>query len=138
MKRSPLRKKPRKKSLAGLKRKLWEVFSKFVRQRGMDENGMTSCISCGKTGEWHSFDAGHFIPRSAGLSTYFHETNVWTQCQNCNLFRQGNTYHYALALQKKFGEGIIEELEVIAKQSKKYYPSDYEEMIERYTSLLKD
>lgn len=137
MKRTPLKKKPRKKSLAGLKLKAWGVFSKFIRQRGMDENGFNYCISCGELDHWKNLQAGHFLPKSLGLSIYFEERNVWPQCSLCNLTWQGNQIPYEIALKKRFGESITEELKALQRQPKKYYPSDYEEMIERYTSLIK-
>lgn len=132
-----LRKK-RKKSLATLKRELWKIFSIFVRQREIDDNGYVQCISCQKIDHWKNLQAGHFIPKSLGLSIYFEPRNVFQQCSFCNLVKQGNAYNYALSLQKRFGEGIVEELEAQAKQSKKYYPWEYEELIEEYKAKIKD
>ena len=129
--------KKRKKSLAGLKRELWKVFSLFVRQREADENGMTKCISCDYVGHWKDMDAGHFIPRSLGLSTYFEPRQVWQQCKTCNLSKEGNVYYYGLELKKRFGEGIVDELWTLQKQDKKYYPWEYEELIEHYKALVK-
>lgn len=130
--------KKRKKSLATLKRELWKVFSIFIRQREMDEHGYALCISCGKLEQWEHLQAGHYLPKSLGLSIYFHPKNVWQQCSYCNLNLQGNSHHYAIALKKKFGERIIEELESIQRQPKKYLPWEYEELIAEYKGKIKD
>lgn len=137
LRKTGFKKKLRKKSLASLKRKLWEVFSIFVRQREADQDGYAACISCGKLEYWKYLQAGHFLPKSLGLSIYFHPQNVWQQCSFCNLAKQGNAHHYAIALKKKFGEGIVEELESIQRQPKKYYAWEYEEMIEDYKAKIK-
>jgi len=130
-------KRKKLKSLSTLKKKLWTIFSQYVRMREADENGITSCISCGKRGHWRSFDAGHFVPKSTGLWCYFLEKSVHPQCQKCNLFLQGNQYEYALSLKKKYGEGVIDEIMSQRKEGFKYSRSDYEEMIQYYSDKVK-
>lgn len=82
-------------------------------------------------------DAGHYIPKTYGLSIYFEEKNVHPQCTGCNRFRRGNLTAYAIALRKRYGETILEELDALKHQTRKFSESDYEELIERYKSLLK-
>ncbi len=82
-------------------------------------------------------DAGHFYPKSLGLSVYFVEKMVHAQCQYCNLVLQGNQVEYAKALVKKYGEGILEELEQIKKTTVKFSRIDYVELIEKYKELTK-
>lgn len=65
-------------------------------------------------------DAGHFIPGSTcGKGLFFSERNVFSQCTGCNRFRHGNGNQYALALTRKFGEGVLEELDAIRREEKK-------------------
>lgn len=126
------------KSLPSLKKKLWKIFSEYIRRREADENGFVACISCGKIDHWKNQDAGHYIPKSLGLSVYFEEKSVHSQCRGCNLFRHGNLSAYAISLRKKYGDGILEELDRIKNTPVKFSKLDYEEMIEKYKGKLNE
>lgn len=80
--------------------------------------------------------AGHYIPKSLGLSIYFEERNVHPQCAGCNTFRHGNLTAYALALKKKYGEGILEELDALKNSPKKIGIPEYLSLIENYRERL--
>ena len=77
--------------------------------------------------------AGHYVPKSYGLSLYFDERNVNSQCSGCNLFKHGDLSSYAVALRKKYGPDILEELDAKRKEVKKYTRAEYEELIRKYT-----
>lgn len=126
--------KPKRKK--STKAQFWKIFSVWVRRRGTDAEGMNVCISCGDRRRWQELQAGHFIPRSLGLSTYFEPRNVWPQCAKCNVAWQGNIHAYALALQKKFGEGIVDELRAIQRQMTKIPGWRYYELIQEYKAKL--
>lgn len=132
------RRKPLRKRAVNLKNKLWKIFSEYIRRREADENGMVSCISCGAVRHWKEIHAGHYIPRSAGLAVYFSEKNVHPQDAACNTFRHGNLSQYALALRKKYGEGILEELDALRRETRKISQVEYAELIEKYKSKLKE
>lgn len=123
--------------LPRLKKRLWILFSQYIRQRDADENGYAPCISCGKVEHYKLQDAGHYHPKSLGLSVYFLEKGVHNQCTACNRFRHGNLTAYAIALRKRYGEGILEELEQIKNTPLKLSRVDYMEMIEKYQKLIK-
>lgn len=76
--------------------------------------------------------------KSLSLALRYHEKNVHAQCVACNLWRHGNPTSYALALQRKYGDTILEELDQIRKANEgmKISPSDYQEMIETYKNKL--
>lgn len=104
----------------------------------MNEMGFVPCISCGKQDIMGLMDAGHYIPKTYGLSIYFEEKNVHAQCTGCNRFRRGNLTAYAIALRKRYGENILEELDALKHQTRKFSQSDYEELIEKYKGLLNE
>lgn len=89
---------------------------KFIRLRDT-KGSRCPCISCGKPVQYgtHDCQAGHFYP---GIAIYraleFDEQNVNVQCFQCNYGRQGNPEGYKLGLVKKYGEGILEKLELRA------------------------
>ncbi len=71
MKRTALKKKSKEKKSV-LKRKLWKVFSLYIRTR--DKN---ICFICGRYATGSGYHASHFIPKSiGGLELYFNEYNV--------------------------------------------------------------
>ena len=91
-------------------------FSKFVRLRDSDSHGILRCISCGEPVFWKKADAGHFIKRQH-KSLRFDEKNVNGQCRKCNWLLQGNDINYAKGLEKKYGSGIIELLELAKRNT---------------------
>lgn len=120
----------RKLTTSQQKKKLWKIFSQFIRLRDR-----ATCITCGKIGEFGEMHAGHYVPASVGgLALYFHEKNVHCQCPGCNLFRHGNLSVYALKLQKKYGDGILRELELERQKITKNFP--FEKLIEDYTKRI--
>jgi len=136
MKRTPLRsvspnkvvyKKPK---IGVLKKKLWKVFSQYIRQR---DKGF--CWACGRSGfSGSGYHAGHFISKSVGgISLYFHEDNVHGCCYNCNINLGGNLYEYGIRL----GEEKVAELYELKKQTAKWTIEDYEEKIAHYKEELK-
>ena len=65
-----------KVTVGKLKKKLWKLFSKYIRQR---DN--YTCVTCGQKGEGSGIHAGHYITKAVGgIGLYFHEQNVHAQC----------------------------------------------------------
>ena len=113
-------------SIKTTKAKLVRVFSHFIRLRDTNEHGVGQCISCGKfvvawrvadgKMKWNqSVHAGHYYSRGASKSLYFDEKNVNLQCNQCNSFHEGNKQGYAQGLIRKYGSGILDLLELKAK-----------------------
>lgn len=124
-----MRKKP-----INLKKVLWKLFSEYIRRR---DKGV--CITCGRRDDWKNMDAGHYIPRSVGgLALYFDEKNVHAQCGGCNRFGHGRLYDYALALKRKYGDTILEELEYKRRKVRPWSKSEYELLIKDYQKKLKN
>lgn len=130
LKRSKLRKHSKQK-ISVLKRHLWEVFSKFIRQR--DNN---TCFICGRKGSGgSSIQAGHFIPKSVGgLALYFNEDNVHACCYNCNINLGGNLYEYGI----KLGPEKVFYLKALQHQFTEISADEYQNKINHYTNLLKE
>ncbi len=125
------------------KQKLWRIFAEFIRLRDAPD-GYGNCVSCNKmvsypngTGAWH---AGHFLPRSVTYnSVYFDERNVNGQCIHCNYFLEGNTEQYRKGLIRKYGEGIIDDLDVKRLTGiSKMYPFEYQELTKMYRVKVKE
>jgi 5-methylcytosine-specific restriction endonuclease McrA len=157
---------PRKvsaKSLPQLKRVFWDVVSKWIKQRDSDENGYSSCISCGKSLSNHTVDcqAGHFVPKGQGGSHHLGlplhpteisneiiapfgydratlcEANINIQCCRCNM-QQGNWVGYEAGFKEKYGTDMLEALKFDANRSVvlKRSKSDYIMAIGYYKGML--
>lgn len=120
------------------KKKLWTLFSRHIRLKYADDNGQVRCVTCGSIWHWKEIHAGHYIPKSRGLSVYFEERNVHPQCVACNTYHHGALDKYALFLQEKYGPGILEELDQLSRQIKKISKFEYEEMIEHYKGMVSE
>lgn len=126
----------RLKSLPFLSKKLWKIFSEYVRRKDADEEGAVACFTCGRWDVWKNLDAGHYIAKSVSLSLRFDERNVKPQCTACNRFRHGNLTQYALALQELYGTEILGQLNAEKHQITKFTRFGYEEMIQKYQEKL--
>ncbi len=84
-----------------LEKKLDAIFSKFIRKRDNYK-----CVTCGAAGD----QAGHYKKRSH-KNTRWCEKNVNCQCARCNLYLGGNESKHAIYLEKKYGFGILQELD---------------------------
>ncbi|MBD9179512.1 MAG: recombinase [Odoribacter splanchnicus] len=136
-KKTPLFDKPTPKfSPSSLKSKLDRIFSQFIRLRDADNNGYVRCISCGKVRYWKDVDCGHFVNRSH-MSLRFNEKNCNAQCQGCNRFDEGNNIGYTKGIIKKYGIGVIDELEVLKYQTTSFSEFDYQVMIKYYQDKVK-
>jgi len=109
-------------SISLLKKKLWKEFSLFIRSR---DN--YTCFTCGRKGEGGGMHAGHFIPKSVGgITLYFHEDNVKSQCYHCNINLGGNQWEYGQRLGKKKVDELMKLKQVTAKWSVQDYLSKIE------------
>jgi hypothetical protein len=131
-----VRKKRREASIALLKKKVWKVFSIYIRSRDKDFRDQVKCFTCDRVDHWKTMDAGHYIPKSTGgAGLYFHEKNVHPQCTGCNRFRHGNLTQYALRLQQKYGNNILKELDAMRGQV--WQKRELERLLEYYTLRVK-
>ena len=120
----PKKKKIDKKSTKYLRKKLWEIFSKYVR---IKEKG--KCISCPTVKHWKEMNAGHFVHKDC---LDFDERNVHCQCPRCNLFLSGNSIPYAIKLESIYGYGIVQILKKEGDKIKIWKTKELEDKIAYY------
>jgi len=114
------------KGVSKLKKELDKWFSLFIRYR---DKGV--CYTCGMQKHPKEMQNGHFAPRQY-LAVRYSEINNNCQCYACNMLYNGQPSAYAINLKKQYGEGIVEEIESLRKQTTKLTPMWYEEQIELY------
>lgn len=111
---------PRRK--IDLKRKAWDTFSRWIRNRDQ------ICITCGSK---NANQAGHFW--HAVLD--FDEMNINGQCHKCNHYLSGNLAPYAVYLINKYGLEKFRDLEVrhyLAMGGEYRTDQDYLDIIDKY------
>lgn len=148
MKRSPFKRrykapsKPKIKrrqdkleSIKHLKLRVWTLISLYVRKR----DGYR-CVTCGATGV--NMDCGHYRHNSernmslGGNALWYDLRNLNCQCSfNCNRNLSGNLANYAIFLEKKYGSGILQEIDTLYRTYKKW---TREELLEKINWLIKE
>lgn len=112
-------------------KRLDAVFSKYIRLRDADDNGICRCITCGTPHNWKNIQNGHHFKRQY-MSVRFHEMNCNSQCVKCNWLGQGEDVKYREALIKKYGQGEYDKLLWTKHQPKKWSRGELEILIEHY------
>ena len=126
-----------KKTVSKLKKELDKLFSLYIRLREATEyEGLVQCFTSGIVRHYkEGMQNGHFQSRKH-LSTRFDEENCQVQCVKCNVYAWGEQYKFALALDSKYGEGIAEELQHLARTTLKISRIEYEEKISYYKTIV--
>lgn len=124
----------KKKTLSWYKKKLWEVFSRYIRIR---DKG--TCFTCGLKKPYKQMQAGHYIPKSIGrLSLYFHEQNVHCQCYRCNINLGGNGALYGFRILEVYGQEVYDELHRLQKHGhRKIIILEYQILTKSYEAKVK-
>lgn len=124
----PLKDKQTSSPRINLKRKAWELWSKYIRARDV------RCVTCGSTNQ---LCAGHFWH---GVLD-FDPMNINCQCNKFNTFLSGNLAPYSVYLINKYGTEKFKDLEkrhYIAMKGEFRSDADYLKMIEDYKQKLQD
>ena len=82
-------------------------------------------------------NAGHFHPAGNHESIRWDERNVNGQCIQCNNFKHGNYQGYLKGMLKKWGQNVVNELEIKKHNLSKWHKFEVSLMIQEYQSKLK-
>lgn len=158
---SEIKKKRHKSARQKLKETCWNVMAKFIKLRDAIEDRLdpdfrfVRCRTCGKVLERYYFEngkkksqrncqGGHYKSRGSGGQSgiYFDERACATQCVPCNGFEQGKPKEFKEYLVNKYGEEVVEELELKHKTHsysdmdiialEEYYKQEYKKLCEQY------
>lgn len=125
-------------SFPKLIKKLDLIFSKYIRIRDADKNGICRCVTCSKRFFWKEGDAGHFVHRDR-KATRFDTRNCHAQCSYCNRFRSGNQYLHGEAIDRICGNGTAAILQALGRaRGTKITAYWLEQEIEKFKKLLKE
>lgn len=127
---APLPKKTKKKTPAQLKKKLWEIVSKRIKER--DKN---ICFTSGLYVEGSNCHCGHGIPSSVcGGRLRYHPKNLHVQSYNQNINLGGNGREYYKNQVARYGLETVEKLEQLQHRFIKVDAILYATLIDLYTS----
>lgn len=135
-KKAKMRQK-RADSFSKLRDTLDQVFSKFIRLRDTDCDGVGFCIDCGERMEWHELDNGHFIGRDR-LITRWDEQNCAAQKSSCNRFHSGRQFEFGLALDQRYGPDTAKDILQRSYTIVKYPTIELKEMIAHYEKKVQE
>lgn len=113
-----------------LKNKLDRLFAAYIRLRDRD----FPCISCGKKGV--EMECGHYYPR-ANLAVRWDEMNCMSQCIECNRYKGGNRSAFGRGLHIRYGDSVVEALDIRSQKRVKMKSYELLEKIELYENKLK-
>lgn len=140
MRKTALRKKPKRDRLRILHKKAWDLWSIYIRKR---DNGV--CFTCGKR-DWNlelgepeirSMQAGHFIHNVLD----FDPMNINCQCSRCNHYLSGNGAEYSIRLIRIYGLKAVEDLHnraSMALKGEKRSEEDYLKLISDFQQKIKE
>lgn len=109
------KKKAKKKlpSIASLEKKLWNIFSKWIRRRDClrttGDPAWLLCFTCQKRTPFNEAHAGHFVRRGC-KPLKFEPQNVQGQCAYCNCYRDGEQALFLVELEKLYGRHVVDQL----------------------------
>ena len=125
------------KTTEGLIKKLDNLFSKYKRLSALTPQGYIRCFTCNGFFTYRQIDCGHYIGREY-MGTRYENRNTEPQCHDCNRFGEGRKDVFALKLQKKYGPGILEELNDQRNKITQFSVEELESMIVYYKIKVKE
>ena len=115
------KKKKKEPTITAQKKKLWVVFSRYIRMRDCLATTKTithgKCCTCGRQYPIGKLQAGHFIPGRQD-SILFEPTCVHAQCYRCNIQRQGEWVKYFRFMEEKYGPDEIFRLVALSEEAR--------------------
>ena len=100
-------------SLAGFRKTVWNICSRYVRLRDCLKTTGTKewghCVTCGKLYHYKKLQAGHFTSGRVD-AVLFEESGIHAQCYRCNIERSGEWPTYYRFMQNEYGQDEIERL----------------------------
>ena len=125
----------KKLTVSKVRKKAWEVFSLYIRQRDTNNIG-THCFTCGICKPIGNMQAGHFQPGRFPVYL-FDERQVHAQCYRCNINLKGNWPRYYERMVKEYGKKEVEKMISERNNFKQFKVGELEDIYVKYKFLLR-
>ena len=119
------------KNLSTAKKTCDAWFSKYIRIRDANHNGLCKCVTCDTVKTWKEMDCGHFQSRRF-MATRWHEQNAHAQCQSCNKYNAGEQYRHGIEIDLLYGKGTADYLEQLSRSMIKLNKVEVMELAQYY------
>lgn len=122
--------------LSGLIADADAIFSKFIRLKYADKDGLVKCFTCDIKKHWTLMQNGHFVKRG-NLFLRFDERNCRPQESICNEINYGMPAEFLRRLnteQDGLGDILLEEARLVHKPSRE----EIRNIISEYTMKVKN
>jgi Bacteriophage Lambda NinG protein len=116
------------------KKKAWDVFSKFIRNRDTNYLG-TECYTCGRYYPIERMHAGHFQPGRFPIFL-FDERQCHAQCYRDNINLKGNWPRYYEHMVQDYGLEEVEKMIAQRNNFKQWKVFELEEIYLKYKALI--
>ena len=125
-----------------LKKKLWNLFSLYIKLRDCDNNGILTCCATGRKGHIYGketkWNSGHFFAKEGSLMLMFMEENVHSQWSVSNMKMKRNiTWDYTEFMIQKYGLDKLRYMASLRGKDFKFTRQWLEEKIEYYDINVK-
>ena len=120
---------------SGLVDDLDAIFSKYIRHKYADKDGMVKCYTCPSIEPIGMIQNGHYISRQH-MYLRWDERNCRPQCDICNELKRGNLAVFAKRLEKECA-GITDILKEESRMVYKWSKHELQSMRSEYTKKLK-
>jgi NinG protein len=111
------------------------IFSKYIRLKYADKDGLCECYTCGKKKKWQEMQCGHYLSRRH-MFLRWDERNARPQDEYCNTYKHGNTAVYGIKLEDE-NPGITDILLEESRIPYKWSRIEIIAMIDDYKRRLK-
>ena len=121
-----------------LKKKLWALFSLFIRLRDADVDGNIRCCTTGNVYPWYKSQAGHYHSQRGNPALIFEEKNVHAQSPIANKLQKNNiTWDYTEFMIQRYGLDEIRKMASLRGKPFKFTREWLEEKIKYYNLQVK-
>jgi hypothetical protein len=103
------------------------VFSRYIRIKEANANGIVTCYTCDKSDHWKNMHCGHFIKRGEILLRW-DTRNARCQCPECNVSNYGNIDVYEKRLDDE-APGLPKQLREESREVNKFTREDMKELL---------
>jgi hypothetical protein len=111
------------------------VYSKYIRHKYANKDGMVKCYTCSSIEPIAIIENGHYISRKH-MFLRWDDRNCRPQCNVCNSLKHGNMAVYTQNLEKEF-PGITDILMEESRTIYKWSKEELKQLISYYSNKVK-
>jgi 5-methylcytosine-specific restriction endonuclease McrA len=92
-----------------------------------EQNDIYNCVSCKEPFKKNKEDrqGGHFFKAQTYTNVSIHPNNIWSQCQHCNSFADGNGAGYSIGIRERVSKDELDYLENTADRGSYKFDKDF-------------